>query len=118
MYCIYLIIFHFHECHTPNTEFANCTPVDLAEKTNKGSSTELVKGAESAQIPKEPPLIFPKDSSVYKIVENDTALKILQARAAAEKGDPADAESNIDDKVRKLNILFLREAFLIQNDPR
>ncbi|EAT44389.1 AAEL004230-PB [Aedes aegypti] len=80
------------------SEFANCTPVDIAEKTNKGSSTELVKGAESAQIPKEPPLIFPKDSSVYKIVENDTALKILQARAAAEKGDPADAESNTDDK--------------------
>lgn len=81
------------------SEFANGTPVDLADKANKGSSTELAKGSESAANPKVPPLIFPKDSSVYKIVENDTALKILQARAAAEKDNPTDGESGSrDDK--------------------
>lgn len=79
------------------SEFANGTPVDLADKANKGSSTELAKGSESAANPKVPPLIFPKDSSVYKIVENDTALKILQARAAAEKGNPTDGESGSSD---------------------
>lgn len=80
------------------SEYVNCTPVDLADKANKGSSTELVKGAELGPAPKEPPLIFPKDSSVYKIVENDTAIKILQDRAAAEKDTPPDAESSADDK--------------------
>lgn len=80
------------------SEFANCTPVDLADKANKGSSTELVKGADSDSNPKVPPLIFPKDSSVYKVVENDTALKILQARVAAEKDNPTDAEGSTDDK--------------------
>lgn len=79
------------------SEFANCSPVDLPDKANKGSSTELAKGSESASNPKEPPLIFPKDSSVYKVVENETALKILQARAAAEKGNPTDGESSTTD---------------------
>lgn len=81
------------------SEYADCTPVDLAGTTNKGSSTELVKGTESAPSPKEPPLIFPKDSNVYKIVENDTALKILQARAAVDPSNATpDAESNTSDK--------------------
>lgn len=79
------------------SEFTNGTPVDLADKANKGSSTELAKGSESTANPKVPPLIFPKDSSVYKIVENDTALKILQARAAAEKDNPTDGESGSSD---------------------
>ncbi|XP_065081921.1 probable serine/threonine-protein kinase mps1 isoform X2 [Ochlerotatus camptorhynchus] len=77
------------------SEFANGTPIGLADKPNNGSSTELTTG-ETASNPKEPPLIFPKDSSVYKIVENDTALKILQARAAVEK--PKDGKSSATDE--------------------
>lgn len=80
------------------SDFANCSPVDLADKSSKGSSSELIKGSESTPNPKEPPLIFPKDSSVYKIVENDTALKILQARAAAETSNPTDAEGSTSNK--------------------
>lgn len=39
--------------------------------------------------PSIPPLIFPKDGSGYKVVENETALKILQSRAEAETKQPA-----------------------------
>lgn len=77
------------------SEFANGSPIGLADKPNNGSSTELTTN-ETASSPKEPPLIFPKDSSVYKIVENDTALKILQARAAIE--EPVDGKSSATDK--------------------
>lgn len=38
--------------------------------------------------PSIPPLIFPKDGSGYKVVENETALKILQSRAEAETEQP------------------------------
>lgn len=76
-------------------EFANGSPIGLSDKPNNGSSTELTTN-EPAPSPKEPPLIFPKDSSVYKIVENDTALKILQARAAVE--EPSDGKSSATDK--------------------
>lgn len=81
------------------SEFANGSPIGLADKPNNGSSTELTT-SETAPSPKEPPLIFPKDSSVYKIVENDTALKILQARAAIE--EPADGKSSATDKGRNV----------------
>lgn len=66
------------------SELAGGTPIGLSDKPNNGSSAELTT-SEAGPVPKEPPLIFPKDSSVYKIVENDTALKILQARGAVEK---------------------------------
>lgn len=77
------------------SELADGTPIGLADKPNNGSSTELTT-SETGPVPKEPPLIFPKDSSVYKIVENDTALKILQARAAVEEA--TDGQSSATDE--------------------
>lgn len=94
------------------SDFANGTPVGLADKPNNGSSTELTTG-ETASNPKEPPLIFPKDSSVYKIVENDTALKILQARAAVEES--ADGKSSVTNEGQNVQRQPLASA-AVSND--
>lgn len=71
------------------SDLANCIPLTVADKPNNGSSPQLTAdelGSQTVATP--PPLVFPTDESVYKIVENDTALKILQARAAAEVTPP------------------------------
>lgn len=79
------------------SDFANCIPVNLSDKPNNGSSTQLtvIESGGSQTLVATPPLIFPKDSNVYKIVENDTALKILQTRAVAEAGDSPDEGQNV-----------------------
>lgn len=80
------------------SDYAVSAPVDLSDNTNKGSSTDLIKSAESNPNVKVPPLIFPKDANVYKIAENDTALKILQDRVADEQSTAKDAENSTDDQ--------------------
>lgn len=96
------------------SDYADSTPVDLTGNANKGSSTELVKSAESNTNSKEPPLIFPKDGNVYKIVENDTALKILQARAALEPSSPTDVENSTSEKGQ--NVLAKVESSTVNTD--
>lgn len=56
--------------------------------------TAAVTDAQSGD-PSIPPLIFPKDGNVYKLVENETALKILQSRAEAETEQPPDGGQNV-----------------------
>lgn len=83
------------------SEFTSSTPIGLADKPNNGSSADLAtRTSGTAANPKGAPLLFPKDSNVYKIVENDTALKILQARATlhkstAGKSSAADEGQNV-----------------------
>lgn len=52
-------------------------------------ATSSTSDGPEAGDPSIPPLIFPKDGSGYKVVENETALKILQSRAEAETEQPA-----------------------------
>lgn len=66
------------------SEQVNCAP-PAALTTSSSSSSN---GPESGD-PSIPPLIFPRDGSGYKVVENETALKILQSRAEAETEQPA-----------------------------
>lgn len=51
-----------------------------------GALAASTSGPEASD-PSIPPLIFPKDGSGYKVVENETALKILQNRAEVESQD-------------------------------
>lgn len=65
------------------SEQVHCAPpASLASSTSDGPE---------AGDPSIPPLIFPKDGSGYKVVENETALKILQSRAEAETEQPTTA---------------------------
>lgn len=66
------------------SEFASGTPIGLADKPNNGSSSKLTT-SEAASKFEEPALVFPEDSNTYKLLENETALKILRARSAAEE---------------------------------
>lgn len=61
------------------SEHVHCAPPGTQASTS---------GPESGD-PSIPPLIFPKDGSGYKVVENETALKILQSRPEAETEQPA-----------------------------
>lgn len=55
-------------------------------------ATSSTSDGPEAGDPSIPPLIFPKDGSGYKVVENETALKILQSRAEAETEQPTEKE--------------------------
>uniref|UniRef100_A0A8D8CFW1 (northern house mosquito) hypothetical protein n=1 Tax=Culex pipiens TaxID=7175 RepID=A0A8D8CFW1_CULPI len=61
------------------SEQVHCAPPGALSSTSGPDAGE----------PSIPPLIFPKDGSGYKVVENETALKILQSRAEAETEQPA-----------------------------
>lgn len=68
------------------SEQVQCAPpAALATSSSSSSSSD---GPEAGGDPSIPPLIFPKDGSGYKVVENETALKILQSRAEAETEQP------------------------------
>lgn len=72
------------------SEQVHCAPPSgtVATSTSSSSSSDGPdQGA--AGDPSIPPLIFPKDGSGYKVVENETALKILQSRAEAETKQPS-----------------------------
>lgn len=62
--------------------------VHCAPPASLASPSSTSDGPEAGD-PSIPPLIFPKDGSGYKVVENETALKILQSRAEAETEQPA-----------------------------
>lgn len=65
------------------SEQVHCAPPGTLASTTSGPD---------AGEPSIPPLIFPKDGSGYKVVENETALKILQSRAEAETEQPKTSE--------------------------
>lgn len=67
------------------TEQVHCAPPGALSSTSGPDAGE----------PSIPPLIFPKDGSGYKVVENETALKILQSRAEAETEQPAPKEKEV-----------------------
>ncbi|XP_055535162.1 uncharacterized protein LOC129724278 isoform X2 [Wyeomyia smithii] len=72
-------------------DLARCIPV--SELDSYPSSSLLSSSSQGKTSAAPPPLLFPSGSSgVYKIVENDTALKILQARAAVELADEASSK--------------------------
>ncbi|XP_053699110.1 lateral signaling target protein 2 homolog [Sabethes cyaneus] len=71
-------------------DLARCIPVS---ELDSYQSSPLLLPASSKTSGAPPPLIFPNgNSDVYKIVENDTALKILQARAEAELTDESNSQ--------------------------
>lgn len=59
-------------------------PVHCAPPASLASTSDVPETGD----PSIPPLIFPRDGSGYKVVENETALKILQNRAEAETEQP------------------------------
>lgn len=67
------------------SEQVHCAPPAALATSSSTSSSD---GPEAGGDPSIPPLIFPKDGSGYKVVENETALKILQSRAEAETEQP------------------------------
>ncbi|XP_058820060.1 trigger factor [Topomyia yanbarensis] len=83
-------------------DFTNCIPVGEPDKLSDqlAASTWLSSSSQTSAAP--PPLVFPSgNTGVYKIVENDTALKILQARTAAEL---AEASSNDETTTEGQNV--------------
>ncbi|XP_055606921.1 uncharacterized protein LOC129754722 isoform X2 [Uranotaenia lowii] len=79
--------------------FISCSP--LASSADKSPSDR--EDATTPASDSVPPLIFPRDSTVYKIAENDTALRILQARSAEPAATTATVTEPID-TVKQINL--------------
>ncbi|XP_058443585.1 uncharacterized protein LOC131425592 [Malaya genurostris] len=95
-------------------DLANCIPVGDSELGTETWPSSVSSGSQTSAAP--PPLVFPSgNTGVYKIVENDTALKILQARAAAELSETSSTGETTEGQNVQQQSLSTAESNVINN---